>query len=73
MERLARGAASLLVGAAIVAGCGQKGPLYLPDQPGSVITRPAPGAEPPEAEPEVETQRDPGGEDEDEEQAPPPQ
>jgi len=24
-----------------VAGCGQKGPLYLPDKNGSVVTRPA--------------------------------
>ncbi|HVW68834.1 MAG TPA: lipoprotein [Steroidobacteraceae bacterium] len=27
-----------------VAGCGQKGPLYLPDKNASVITRPAPAA-----------------------------
>jgi diaminopimelate decarboxylase len=30
-----------------VAGCGQKGPLYLPDKNGSVVTRPAtPNAQP---------------------------
>jgi predicted small lipoprotein YifL len=27
-------------------GCGQKGPLYLPDRDGSVVTRPAPSARP---------------------------
>jgi predicted small lipoprotein YifL len=37
--------ASLAV-AAITAGCGQKGPLYLPDRNGTVITRPAPATSP---------------------------
>jgi predicted small lipoprotein YifL len=27
--------------ACVLAGCGQKGPLYLPDKPGEVVTRPA--------------------------------
>ena len=32
----------LMVGACLVtAGCGQKGPLYLPDKNASVVTRPA--------------------------------
>lgn len=31
---------SLLAAAAALGGCGQKGPLYLPDRPGSVVTRP---------------------------------
>jgi predicted small lipoprotein YifL len=26
---------------AALAGCGQKGPLYLPEQPGEIVTRPA--------------------------------
>jgi len=46
---------SALLGAALVAcaltGCGQKGPLYLPDAPTEVVTRPAatPSAESTEA------------------------
>jgi predicted small lipoprotein YifL len=28
-------------GSVVVAGCGQKGPLYLPDKNASVVTRPA--------------------------------
>jgi predicted small lipoprotein YifL len=28
-----------------VIGCGQKGPLYLPDRAGAVVTRPAAGAQ----------------------------
>ena len=32
----------VLIGALVVAaGCGQKGPLYLPDKNASVVTRPA--------------------------------
>jgi predicted small lipoprotein YifL len=34
----------VLVGAGlVVAGCGQKGPLFLPDKNASVVTRPAAG------------------------------
>ena len=33
---------------ATIAGCGQKGPLYLPEASGEVVTRPA--APPPESE-----------------------
>jgi predicted small lipoprotein YifL len=31
----------LLPAAALLASCGQKGPLYLPDQAGEIVTRPA--------------------------------
>ncbi len=30
-----------VAGLFVLAGCGQKGPLYLPDQGGEVVTRPA--------------------------------
>ena len=41
--------ASLLAAAAALAvgGCGQKGPLYLPDKGAKVVTTPAPPAAPP--------------------------
>jgi predicted small lipoprotein YifL len=32
-----------MVAAAVLAGCGQKGPLYLPDKGGEVVTRPGGG------------------------------
>jgi predicted small lipoprotein YifL len=37
--------------ATALAGCGQKGPLYLPEKPGNIVTRPAqtPPAPPPSA------------------------
>jgi predicted small lipoprotein YifL len=40
--RLAKGVAIAFLGAAgvLLAACGQKGPLYLPDQGGEVVTRP---------------------------------
>ena len=31
----------IVSGCVLVAGCGQKGPLYLPDKNASVVTRPA--------------------------------
>ena len=34
-------AAVSVAGLFVLAGCGQKGPLYLPDQGGEVVTRPA--------------------------------
>jgi predicted small lipoprotein YifL len=34
---------------ALLAACGQKGPLYLPDKNTKVITRPAPPPQPPPA------------------------
>jgi predicted small lipoprotein YifL len=36
----------LMVAAAVLAGCGQKGPLYLPDKGGVVVTRPGGGQAP---------------------------
>ena len=30
-----------LLAVATLAGCGQKGPLYLPEPPGEIVTRPA--------------------------------
>ena len=35
--------AALMVAVAVLAGCGQKGPLYLPDKGGAVVTRPGGG------------------------------
>lgn len=41
-------AASLLVGTAALMGCGQRGPLYFPDQPAArTAPRPAPAPMPP--------------------------
>jgi predicted small lipoprotein YifL len=46
---------------AAIAGCGQRGPLYLPDQePGTVITRP--GTQTPESAPQPGTQNPQTGE-----------
>jgi predicted small lipoprotein YifL len=33
----------LMAVVAVLAGCGQKGPLYLPDKGGAVVTRPGGG------------------------------
>ncbi len=38
--RCALALAGVLVSTAMLSGCGQKGPLYLPDAAGSVVTRP---------------------------------
>jgi predicted small lipoprotein YifL len=38
--------AAWLVVSAMLAACGQKGPLYLPEKPGEIVTRPAPPAQP---------------------------
>jgi predicted small lipoprotein YifL len=35
--------AALIAAGAMLAGCGQKGPLYLPDKGGEVVTRPGGG------------------------------
>lgn len=54
-------AALLLAGA--LAGCGQKGPLYLPDAPSDVVTRPAstpPASENAEAPNSPQTADSPG-------------
>jgi predicted small lipoprotein YifL len=46
--QFAAGAAlSAAAAAALVAGCGQKGPLYLPDKHAAAVTQPAPAATPP--------------------------
>jgi predicted small lipoprotein YifL len=37
---------TLLAASTLMAACGQKGPLYLPDKNPRVITRPAPAADP---------------------------
>ena len=39
--------ALLACAVAVLGGCGQKGPLYLPDQAGKVVTRPAQSTPPP--------------------------
>ena len=39
-------ASASAVACLILGACGQKGPLYLPDEAGEVVTRPAPTAEP---------------------------
>lgn len=41
----------MICGSVIAAGCGQKGPLYLPDKNASVVTRPAGTNNPPAAQP----------------------
>ena len=41
----------MICGSVIAAGCGQKGPLYLPDKNASVVTRPAGTNNPPPAQP----------------------
>ena len=38
--------AVLMAAVAMLAGCGQKGPLYLPDKGGEVVTRPGGGQAP---------------------------
>ncbi len=50
----------------LLAGCGQKGPLHLPDQTGEVVTRPTQTPEAPPAE-------EPPPKDEDDEGKTPPQ
>jgi predicted small lipoprotein YifL len=45
------------LGLGVLAGCGQKGPLYLPDEGGEVVTRPAGGqTQSPETAPQPSTQ-----------------
>lgn len=41
----------VVCGSVAAAGCGQKGPLYLPDKNASVVTRPAGANNPAAAEP----------------------
>jgi predicted small lipoprotein YifL len=63
--------ATLILGAALLllAACGQKGPLYLPDKQAAVVTSaPVPASAPPApAAPQKATDKDPDGD------APPPQ
>jgi len=63
-----RVALAALVFLAALGGCGQKGPLYLPDKNAAVVTRPAaPAAAPPATTPAAPAKK-PGDED-----PPPPQ
>ena len=41
----------LASGLLLLAGCGLKGPLYLPEKTGNVVVRPAAGSTPPPGEP----------------------
>ena len=41
----------MICGSVIATGCGQKGPLYLPDKNATVVTRPAGTNNPPPAQP----------------------
>lgn len=69
MRRLRRLTAQTAIGlaaGAFVAACGQKGPLYLPEKPRDVVTRPAPAPEP---APESSAPKKP---DDDEKSEPPP-
>jgi predicted small lipoprotein YifL len=36
---------AIVLAAGALLGCGQKGPLYLPEKTGEVVTRPAPAAD----------------------------
>jgi predicted small lipoprotein YifL len=46
-------------GSVVAAGCGQKGPLYLPDKNASVVTRPAGTSSPAPAQPTPGTNQQP--------------
>jgi len=51
---LSAGAMAVAAGALLLAGCGQKGPLYLPDRGAAVVTAPpatTPAPPPPPASP----------------------
>jgi len=51
---LGAGATAVAAGALVLAGCGQKGPLYLPEKGGAVVTTPpatTPAPPPPPAAP----------------------
>ena len=60
-------AVTLLAGASGLEGCGQKGPLYLPDKGGEVVTRPAgqtqQAPQSPEKAPQPSTQPQPNATD----------
>lgn len=62
MKLKTRVAIGLLSVTALLAACGQKGPLYLPDQGGEVVTRPGgqnPQSPSPETAPQPSTQTPP--------------
>ena len=46
MPGLCRFPIALLFAATLLAGCGLKGPLELPEQPSNMVIRPAPGTAP---------------------------
>jgi predicted small lipoprotein YifL len=56
---MTRGGWALLLGASLLAGCGLKGSLTLPEKPGDVEIRPAPGAPPTSAQPAIPPQPEP--------------
>jgi predicted small lipoprotein YifL len=75
--RISRVVAIAMMGAAgaWVAGCGQKGPLYLPDEGGEVVTRPGgqtQGAPSTETAPQPSTQTPPQSKPEDQKKEQPP-
>ena len=57
-----RGGWALLLGASLLTGCGLKGSLSLPEKPGDVEIRPAPGAPATSAQPATPSQPDPAPE-----------
>lgn len=57
-----RGGWALLLGASLLAGCGLKGSLTLPEKPGDVEIRPAPGAPATSAQPEIPSPPEPAPE-----------
>jgi len=50
-----RGRPLLALAVLAAAGCGQKGPLYLPDKNATVVTTPAPAATPADKSPPAAT------------------
>jgi predicted small lipoprotein YifL len=64
----------LILGALTAGGCGQKGPLYLPDKGGKVVTAPSPAAAPPAdaAIPAAPATPKPTDKDKDQDQSSPP-
>lgn len=54
MRRCVRAAACALAAstALVLAGCGQKGPLYLPEKGGTVVTAPTEAPPPPAPQPQ---------------------
>ncbi|HVP34701.1 MAG TPA: lipoprotein [Steroidobacteraceae bacterium] len=69
-----RGGRRLLLALAVLAaaGCGQKGPLYLPDKNATVVTTPAPAATPADtSQPAAPPAPRPHDKDQDSQQPPP--